>query len=102
MLVLVILTAGAFFAYSLTRLLLIVFRPEREARRRAARAARVPDVFQHGGYVVPPKPIPVVLARDEEAVGAQTETLRPPAYGLWRESVVSRGRAAAAISRRSC
>ncbi|GAO15585.1 hypothetical protein UVI_02050180 [Ustilaginoidea virens] len=42
-----------------------------------------------GGYVVPQKPIPVVLAQDEEAVGVESEASksRPPAYGLWRESI---------------
>ena len=43
-----------------------------------------------GGYAVPPSPVPVRLVRDEEAVGIQSETTKfpPPAYGLWRESVV--------------
>ncbi|PKS07477.1 hypothetical protein jhhlp_006081 [Lomentospora prolificans] len=42
-----------------------------------------------GGYAIPRVPIRVVLARDEEAAGIESEAtkLRPPAYGLWRESV---------------
>ncbi|PHH87429.1 hypothetical protein CDD83_8885 [Cordyceps sp. RAO-2017] len=85
-LVLFIFAVGTFFAFSAVRLWLLVFRPEREDRRRPYRA----DIMgPGGGYVVPPKPIPVVLAQDEEAVGIQGEaaTAKPPAYGLWRESV---------------
>ena len=44
-----------------------------------------------GGFANPPRPIPVALARDEEAAGIESEATKfpPPAYGLWRESVVS-------------
>ncbi|KAM4065899.1 hypothetical protein HRG_000060 [Hirsutella rhossiliensis] len=79
---LVILAAGAFFFFSAVRLWLAVFRPERENRRRA-------HIMGPSRYVVPPKPIPVVLARDEEAAGIESQAVksRPPAYGLWRESV---------------
>lgn len=50
-----------------------------------------------GGYAEPDRPIPVVLAGDEEimaesngASSAQEKlTAPPPAYGLWRSSVVS-------------
>jgi len=43
-----------------------------------------------GGYANPPEPIRVALARDEEAAGIESEATKvpPPAYGLWRESVV--------------
>jgi hypothetical protein len=43
-----------------------------------------------GGYAIPAEPIPVVLARDEEAAGIESATTKtgPPAYGVWRESVV--------------
>ena len=45
-----------------------------------------------GGYANPVVPIRVALARDEEAAGIESEAtkLPPPAYGLWRESVVRR------------
>lgn len=88
MIILVILAAAAFFCYSIIRLCLLVFQPDRSHRRRTG----APNVFGPGGYVVPPKPIPVVLARDEEAAGIEggAVKLEPPAYGLWRESVVSR------------
>lgn len=51
-----------------------------------------------GGYAEPDRPIPVVLAADEEIMaesnGASPTTQEkltapPPAYGLWRSSVVS-------------
>lgn len=47
--------------------------------------------YGHSGYAIPRQPIRVVLARDEEAAGIESEAtkLQPPAYGLWRESVVS-------------
>lgn len=43
-----------------------------------------------GGYAIPRRPIRVVLARDEEAAGIESDATKanPPAYGLWRESVV--------------
>lgn len=43
-----------------------------------------------GGFANPPRPIRVALARDEEAAGIECEATKfpPPAYGLWRESVV--------------
>lgn len=48
-------------------------------------------MYGPGGYAIPRQPIRVVLARDEEAAGIESETtkMNPPAYGLWRESVVS-------------
>ncbi|PHH76197.1 hypothetical protein CDD82_4108 [Ophiocordyceps australis] len=97
MIVLVILTVAAFFAYSTVRLFLIIFHPEREEQRLLRRRQRAATgnhfnsnlMGPFGGYVVPAKPIPVLLARDEEADGQESTTAktRPPAYGLWRESV---------------
>jgi len=48
------------------------------------------QLYGPGGYAVPSRPIRVTLARDEEAVGVESEAskAKPPAYGLWRESVV--------------
>lgn len=50
----------------------------------------VPRAIDPRGYAVPRKPIRVVMAQDEEAAGVESEAVRmkPPAYGLWRESVV--------------
>lgn len=48
-----------------------------------------------GGYAEPVVPIRVNMVRDEEALGGELDGSRseatkvpPPAYGLWRESVV--------------
>lgn len=48
-------------------------------------------MYGPSGYAVPRQPIRVVLARDEEAAGIESDATKtnPPAYGLWRESVVS-------------
>lgn len=85
MIILVILSATMFFCYSVIRLCVLVSRGDR------ARRGRLPEMLGPGGYVIPPKPIPVVLTRDEEAAGVDSEASKsqPPAYGLWRESVVS-------------
>ncbi|RDA95597.1 hypothetical protein CP533_1173 [Ophiocordyceps camponoti-saundersi (nom. inval.)] len=81
--ILIILAAGIFFCFCLIRLWLLINRPERIDGRRAL----VPDLAHQ--YLVPPKPIPVVLAQDEEAVGIRGEaaTSKPPAYGRWLETV---------------
>ncbi|EQB47187.1 hypothetical protein CGLO_13694 [Colletotrichum gloeosporioides Cg-14] len=49
----------------------------------------MPQLVAPGGYAVPREPIRVVLARDEEEEGEVSEAAKakPPAYGLWRESV---------------
>ncbi|KAF5027486.1 hypothetical protein F66182_411 [Fusarium sp. NRRL 66182] len=85
MLVLVILFATAFFFHGLVRLCLFIIKSNREA---AARANRPPR-YRGPRYAVPPVPIPVVLARDEEAAGMESEATKaqPPAYGRWRETV---------------
>jgi hypothetical protein len=55
---------------------------------------RVPSVAGPRGYAQPAEPIHVVLARDEEVVGQDPGPSQvklaapPPAYGLWRNSVV--------------
>lgn len=87
LLILIILFATIFFCQGLIRLCLLVLRPKRpsdEARRNALRG-----MYGPGGYAIPRQPIRVVLARDEEAAGIESETtkMKPPAYGLWRESV---------------
>lgn len=50
----------------------------------------LPAMIGPGGYANPSTPIRVALARDEEAAGIENDAtkLPPPAYGLWRESVV--------------
>jgi len=51
----------------------------------------LPEMTGISGYANPRTPVQVTLARDEEAAGIQSEATKypPPAYGLWRESVVS-------------
>ncbi|KAK2034066.1 hypothetical protein LX32DRAFT_689665 [Colletotrichum zoysiae] len=85
LLILVILFVTVFFCHGLIRLCMIIFRlrPDDDAR------PRMPQPLAPGGYAVPREPIRVVLARDEEEQGEVSEALlaKPPAYGLWRESV---------------
>lgn len=87
LLILIILFATIFFCQGLIRLCLLILRPKRspdEGRRNALRG-----MYGPGGYAIPRQPIRVLLARDEEAAGIESETTKmsPPAYGLWRESV---------------
>lgn len=104
LLILIILVNTVFFCHSLVRLCIFIVRPASLERRdrgdadAAERAMVGPDADLHaaggafgpGGYAIPRRPIRVLLARDEEAAGLESETtkLQPPAYGLWRESVV--------------
>ncbi|KAK2043222.1 hypothetical protein LZ31DRAFT_468696 [Colletotrichum somersetense] len=85
LLILVILFVTVFFCHGLIRLCMIIFRlrPDGDAR------PPMPQPLAPGGYAVPREPIRVVLARDEEEQGEVSEALlaKPPAYGLWRESV---------------
>ncbi|KAK1983148.1 hypothetical protein LZ30DRAFT_14946 [Colletotrichum cereale] len=85
LLILVILFVTVFFCHGLIRLCMIIFRlrPDDDPR------PPMPQLLAPGGYAVPREPIRVVLARDEEEQGEVSEALlaKPPAYGLWRESV---------------
>lgn len=87
LMVLVILIVAIFFFQALVRLCMLILRPKASENER--RRHRLPKSYGPSGYAVPRKPIRVVLARDEEAVGIESETTmtNPPAYGLWRESV---------------
>lgn len=84
MLIMIILLAGVFFCYSLIRLWILVVRGD---------PPEIPRAIDPRGYAVPRNPIRVVMAQDEEAAGVENEamTMKPPAYGLWRESVVCTG-----------
>lgn len=62
------------------------------------RIQQVPTIGDEEECAQPDTPIPVILARDEESglndTGSDDESIRPiqhppPAYGLWRSSVVS-------------
>jgi len=65
--------------------MLIIHPPTEEDLER-----QLPAMTGPGGYANPRNPIRVTLARDEEAAGIESEATKfpPPAYGLWRESVV--------------
>lgn len=95
LLILVILFVTLFFCHALVRLCMLIMRnktspvddPNNSSSRRRR---RLPDMIGPGGYAIPRQPIRVVLARDEEAAGIESEATKtnPPAYGIWRESVV--------------
>lgn len=87
LLILIILFATIFFCHGLIRLCMLIVKPPNEEQERRT---RLPEMSGPGGYAIPRQPIRVVLARDEEAAGIESEAtkLEPPAYGLWRESVV--------------
>ncbi|CAK7238773.1 MAG: hypothetical protein STHCBS139747_000192 [Sporothrix thermara] len=98
LLLLMVLVASLFFFHGLVRLCLMILHPmtpveeaaaEEQSRRRHAGDPLMPNIYAVGGYAIPDQPIRVVLARDEEAAGIESDAakLQPPAYGLWRESV---------------
>ncbi|KAI0536448.1 hypothetical protein GGR58DRAFT_514578 [Xylaria digitata] len=87
LLILLIILTTIIFCHGLVLLCMLLVRP------RNRQGTSVNDLegnrYGHPGYAIPRQPIHVVLARDEEAAGIESETVRlkPPAYGLWRESV---------------
>lgn len=87
LLILVILFATIFFCHGLVRICMLIVRPTSEEDEERA---RLPQLMEPGGFAVPRRPIHVILARDEEVAGVENDAnkLEPPAYGLWRESVV--------------
>ncbi|KAH8720141.1 hypothetical protein HC256_000546 [Beauveria bassiana] len=90
LLLLIIVASTMFFCYNMVRLCRAVLRgnkPSNTASRE--RRARTPADMLRTGYAVPRRPIQVLLAHDEGADGREnaTNTLTPPAYGFWRESV---------------
>ncbi|GAP83253.1 hypothetical protein SAMD00023353_0402730 [Rosellinia necatrix] len=87
LLIILILLTTIFFCHGLILLCMILVRPRKRQNTTAADVEA--SKYGHPGYAIPTQPIRVVLARDEEAAGIESETtkLKPPAYGLWRESV---------------
>jgi hypothetical protein len=96
--ILAILGMAAFCVHSLIRLWIIARKGDPRSRS-SRRHNRIPSTAGPEGFK-PNRPIPVQLARDEEIAAIsedgtlQEEKLEalkqpPPAYGLWRESVVS-------------
>ncbi|KAH7399904.1 hypothetical protein BKA64DRAFT_468721 [Cadophora sp. MPI-SDFR-AT-0126] len=86
LLILIILITTIFFCHSLIRLCMMIIKPPPD---NDLESQTLPAMVGPGGYANPAAPIPVTLARDEEAVGIESDAtkLPPPAYGLWRESV---------------
>lgn len=83
LLIIIILVTTIFFCHSIISLCLLVIRPSEDVRPRLS-------MIGPGGFANPPYPIPIAMVRDEEAAGIESEVTKypPPAYGLWRESVV--------------
>src|SRR5688572_6903487 len=81
LLILIILFTTIFFCHALIRLCMLVIRPRHDDDRRS----HMQQLMAPGGYAIPRQPIRVVLARDEEAAGIESETTKtkPPAYGMW-------------------
>jgi len=86
LLILIILFTTIFFCHALIRLCMLVIRPRQESDRRS----HMQQLMVPGGYAIPRQPIRVVLVQDEEVAGVESDTTKqkPPAYGMWRESVV--------------
>ena len=90
LLILIILFVTIFFCHGLIRLCMFIVKgpPPDEgsgsSSSRRLRGAMLPEMLGPGGYAIPRQPIRVVLARDEEAVGIESEATKsnPPAYGL--------------------
>lgn len=87
LLILIILIITIFFCHALIRLCMMLIHPPSE---NSDVEQQLPSMIGPGGFANPAEPIQVSLARDEEAVGIENEATKvpPPAYGLWRESVV--------------
>lgn len=90
LLIFMLLILAIVFCHSFVRFILGLARvPSVTARN------RIPSQIGSGGYAEPERPIPVVLAADEEmmaengSANQEKITPPPPAYGLWRSSVVS-------------
>lgn len=92
--ILIILSTTILFCHSLVRLCMLSLNP-----KRVSEIPRIPDMAGPDGFQ-PDRPIRVHLARDEElaeevdpvhVLDPEKEILKapPPAYGLWRSSVVS-------------
>lgn len=101
LLVLIMLFTAVIFLHGMVRLCLYMLKTPAGRREHDERLsaeehsilrrnrAAMRQAYAPGGYAIPEQPIRVVLARDEEAAGIESETTKykPPAYGLWRESV---------------
>ncbi|KAL1981709.1 hypothetical protein VTN96DRAFT_2323 [Rasamsonia emersonii] len=87
LLILLIMIFTIFFCHSLVRTCMLATR----VAKHGSSLNRVPSTVGPLGYAQPERPIPVILARDEEIMAGDQEAGKvlppPPAYGLWRGSV---------------
>lgn len=88
-----ILVTSILFFHNLIRLFMLAL----GSRKQQSRRYGVPRTLDEEGFAHPQKPIRVILARDEELglhehdqEGRSSSSIAPPppAYGLWRCSVV--------------
>ena len=90
LLIFMLLILAIVFCHSFVRFVLAIARGPIVINRN-----RIPSQLGPGGYAEPDRPIPVVLPADEESMAECEGNTRekvappPPAYGLWRSSVVS-------------
>ncbi|KAK5994901.1 hypothetical protein PT974_03288 [Cladobotryum mycophilum] len=80
MMILITILASVWFCFAVMRICILAFGGDQ------AKSSSLAGSTDSNGYIVPSKPIRVVLAQDEEAAGEATK-INPPAYGLWQESV---------------
>ncbi|KAJ4379463.1 hypothetical protein N0V85_008877 [Neurospora sp. IMI 360204] len=90
--ILVVVLGAIVFCHSVVRLIMLAFKGGRSKRGdlESGQAHHGLDIHAPAGpYAIPPTPIRVVLARDEEAAGIPSDAAvsKPPEYGQWRESV---------------
>ncbi|KAL9029442.1 MAG: hypothetical protein Q9196_002317 [Gyalolechia fulgens] len=95
--IVLILFLTMLFCHFLIRLCMLSLRLRDRTKRRIK---RVPSAADDEELAQPQSPIPVILARDEELGlhegGSDNDSIKPvqpppPAYGVWRSSVVSAG-----------
>lgn len=93
LLILFIMLLTILFCHSFVRLFMIALKPPHGHIPRR----RIPSRMDGSGYAQPDEPIPVFLARDEEITGGSDMdnaakrgiiATPPPAYGVWKSTVV--------------
>lgn len=90
--ILVVILGAIVLVHSVVRLIMLASKGGRSKRRdlESGQAHHGVDIHAPAGpYAIPPTPIRVILARDEEAAGVSSDAAvsKPPEYGQWRESV---------------
>ncbi|KAI2640207.1 hypothetical protein GGS21DRAFT_403952 [Xylaria nigripes] len=87
LLVLPILLATIWFCHALIRLCVLLMQPRK--RSGSSGNGSEMNVDAQSKYAIPQHPIRVIVPQDEEVAGIESEVTKPkpPAYGLWRESV---------------